>query len=324
MEFFKDILSIDSTSGKERDLAQWLLSQIKAEKVESFELPDGSINLLFSWGEPKVVFCTHLDTVPPYIPPIFEGNMVKGRGACDAKGQIYAMYLACCRLEQSGKSNFGLLLLSGEECGSIGAKAFATTDFRAPYLVVGEPTDNCMVSAAKGTKAFELHFKGKAFHSGYPEFGQSAVDLFVNFMEKLRKYPFPEDALLGATTFNVGRLRSDNPQNVLSPALGCRLYFRTTFASDALVASYMEACAGEQLEVIPLGGDAPSKFFTLEGIPSKTVAFGSDAPQLGNFTHKMICGPGSIKVAHTDNECISLEEIEQAVDIYTKIYESCN
>ena len=283
---------------------------------------DGTVNVLLRWGEPRVVFCSHMDTVPPYLPPVFEADRVCGRGTCDAKGQFYAMYRACRRLAEAGRSGFALLILSGEETGSWGAKAFAKTDFRAPLLVVGEPTDNCMVSASKGTKRFNLTFRGKPFHSGYPEHGVSAVELFVDFMNGLRAAGFPEDPLLGATTWNVGKLVSDNPQNILSPELNCRLYFRTTFASDAAVTAWMRSQACDTLQVEEFGGDAPARYLTLPGFPQKTVAFGSDAPHLTNFRDKIICGPGSITVAHRDDEYLAFEDLEQAITNYVSIYES--
>ena len=324
MDLFRKMLEYDSTSGKEREFALMLASELECGELRSFEVGDGSLNLLLCWGEPRVVFCTHMDTVPPYLPPRFAEDRVLGRGSCDAKGQIYSMYKACRRLEAMGKDGFGLLLLSGEETGSYGAKAFAKTSFRAPYLVVGEPTDNCMVSASKGTKSFDLRFIGEAFHSGYPARGRSAVDMFVNFMNSLASAGFPEDEVLGATTWNVGQLHSDNPQNILSPLLSCRLYFRTGFASDAAVCAFMENARSQTLEVSARGGDAPLYYHTVPGIPTKTVSFGSDAPHLTNFTHRMICGPGSIEVAHRDDEHILLRDIDTAVDQYVKIYESCN
>ena len=322
MELFREILSFDSTSGRERELGEWLAAHLEAPSVETFEVGDGTLNVLLRWGEPRVVFCSHMDTVPPYLPPVFGADRVCGRGTCDAKGQFYAMYRACRRLAEAGRSGFALLILSGEETGSWGAKAFAKTDFRAPLLVVGEPTDNCMVSASKGTNRFNLTFRGKPFHSGYPEHGVSAVELFVDFMNGLRVAGFPEDPLLGATTWNVGKLVSDNPQNILSPELGCRLYFRTTFASDAAVTAWMRSQACDTLQVEEFGGDAPARYLTLPGFPQKTVAFGSDAPHLTNFRDKIICGPGSITVAHRDDEYLAFEDLEQAITNYVSIYES--
>ena len=323
MELFRQILSFDSTSGSERELGQWLAEHLEAPFVETFEVGDGTLNVLLRWSEtPRVVYCSHMDTVPPYIPPTFTDDRVLGRGTCDAKGQFYAMYRACQRLAAAGEKDFALLIVSGEETGSWGAKAFSKTDFTAPLLVVGEPTDNCMVSASKGTKRFDLTFTGKAFHSGYPEHGLSAVELFVDFMNALRAAGFPDDPVLGPTTWNVGHLVSDNPQNILSPELSCRLYFRTTFASDAAVEAWMRAQASDRLRVEEIGGDAPARYFTLPGFPTKPVAFGSDAPHLTGFAQKIICGPGTITVAHRDDEFLSLSDFQQAINNYVKIYES--
>ena len=344
---FNEMLAIDSTSGREGELADFLVGRLKTEhnEVKRFE---GVQNVMVSWGQPRVVFCTHLDTVPPYIAPEFGAGKVSGRGTCDAKGQIFAMWEACKALEAKGYEGFGLLLLVGEETGSYGAKAFREQHPGAEWVIVGEPTDNCMASAAKGTKSFEVTFTGKAFHSGYPQFGVSAVELFNDFVNALRSIRFPQDETLGETTWNIGKLSSDNPQNILSDRLTCRVYFRTTFESDEMVCNVMKNMAGEDaklrfgrprvqdgsdvvakdvapwqkaMSVKAFGGDCPSRFEVLEGFESKPVAFGSDAPQLTNFSRKILCGPGSILVAHRDDEHILMKDIETAVANYIRIFE---
>ena len=241
---------------------------------------------------------------------------------------MFAIVEACKRLAEEGKTDFGMLLLAGEETGSWGAKAFAKTDFKAEYLVVGEPTDNCMVSASKGTKSFDLKFTGEPFHSGYPQYGVSAVDLFVAFVNALKEKDFGMDPVLGETTWNIGLLHSDNPQNILSPELTCRLYFRTTFVSDEAVCQWMEEAPSVfpgltgNLAVTPRGGDTPARYWTVEGLPAKSVAFGSDAPHLKNFTHKAICGPGSITVAHRDDEQVLAADLATAVEQYIALYQA--
>ena len=429
-DFFIEMLQIDSTTGRERELADFLAQRMAGEgrRVEMFEVesmagdcPQGCgapVNLMVSWGEPKVVFCTHLDTVPPYIAPSVEtlenGDIVvRGRGSCDAKGQIFSMWEACLELERRGCTDFALLLLAGEETGSFGAKAFSSMmtctasdrvinrassdaavgpgicaskygkDDRPPMplravgaadwvinrassdatvgpgicaseygkddwvIIVGEPTDNCMATAAKGTKSFEVTFEGKAFHSGYPQYGCSAVEMFGDFLNALRSIVFPKDEILGDTTWNIGKLSSDNPQNILSDHLTCRVYFRTTFESDEMVCNVMKNMAGPDArlrfgrrrvqdgsdivakEVAPwqkamsvkaFGGDAPTMYETLDGFQTKPVAFGSDAPQLKCFDRKILCGPGSILVAHRPEEHIMLSDIETAVGNYVRMY----
>lgn len=334
LELFKDILSIDSTSGKEREMALWLHGHLEAPSKQLMEVGDGTLNLMLSWGEPRVVFCTHMDTVPPYIAPSFYDTEVRGRGSCDAKGQLFALYTACKELESEGADGFGLLILAGEETGSWGAKAFANTGFKAPFLIVGEPTENKMVSASKGTKSYDLRFVGEAFHSGYPEYGVSAVELFNDFYNKLKASDFGDDPELGKTTWNIGLLKSDNPQNILSPELSCRLYFRTTFVSDEKVVAFMEEISRSSqrltedtnrpmagnIEVVARGGDRPARYVVLQGFDSAPAAFGTDAPHLTNFGHKIICGPGTVRVAHRDDEHITLAELEEAVNLYKAMW----
>ena len=276
-------------------MALWLHDHLEAPSKQLMEVGDGTLNLLLSWpGVPsvpntgtqgaksaqngpsvpfhgteralQVVFCTHMDTVPPYIAPGFpeevsppgrddkdchsehplchserseESPAITGRGSCDAKGQIFAMYTACKQLEAEGQTGFGLFILAGEETGSWGAKAFSKTGFTAPFLVVGEPTENKMVSAAKGTLSYDLKFTGEPFHSGYPQYGTSAVELFSQFYNALKAVDWGSDPELGDTTWNVGLLSSPNPQNILSGELTCRLYFRTTFTSHEAVKRWM-------------------------------------------------------------------------------------
>ena len=323
-ELFLQMLQIDSTSGREGELVDFLAERLMTPSctVERFPVesmkgtcPEGCpppCNLLFSLGTPKVMFCTHLDTVPPYTVPLVQSDVFHGRGSVDAKGQIFSMYEACLELERRGHTDFGLLLLAGEEIGSFGAKAFNNIFSHNNVeddcvVIVGEPTDNCMASAAKGTKSFEVEFEGEAFHSGYPQYGRSAVLMFNDFVNALRSIVFPQDAILGETTWNIGKLHSDNPQNILSDRLTCRVYFRTTFESDVMVCNVMKNIAGPEaklrfgrpkaqdgsdmvakevadwqkcMKVTAFGGDSPTRFEVPEGFPSKPVSFGSDAPQL--------------------------------------------
>lgn len=423
-DFFIEMLGIDSTSGREREFADFLVERMAGpgRRIEIQEVgsmadacPEGCglpVNVLVAWGSPKVVFCSHLDTVPPYIPPVVSQEngvdvRVSGRGSCDAKGQIFSMWEACLELERRGYTDFGLLLLAGEETGSFGARTFSASpmitvtesdrapmplravaesdwvikqassdaatgpgicpgkygkDDRAPMpsravterdwvIIVGEPTNNNMASASKGTKSFEVTFKGEAFHSGYPQYGSSAVEMFGDFLNALRSIVFPTDEVLGETTWNIGKLVSDNPQNILSDRLTCRVYFRTTFASDEMVCNVMKNMAGpdarlrfgrrraqdgsdivakelaswqKSMSVKAFGGDTPTMYETLEDFPAKPVAFGSDAPQLKCFGRKILCGPGSILVAHRDEEHIDLKDIETAIGNYVRMYETIN
>ena len=142
-------------------------------------------------------------------------------------------------------------------------------------------------------------------------------------MNALRAVDFGVDPELGSTTWNIGRLASDNPQNVLSPELHCRLYFRTTFLSDDRVAAEVKRLAAEfGADVKEIGGDTPSRWFTIPGFEAAPASFGSDAPHLSNFEHRAICGPGSIRYAHRPDEQISLAELEGAAERYVAMFKA--
>ena len=343
LDFFLEILGIRSTSGTEAALAGFLADNLQGPgcEVHRHDVGDGTSNLLFDWsgtGAPPFVFCTHMDTVPPYIRPkvvcVKEGDtlpggavaaaddtMVMGRGSCDAKGQLISMYEACRTLAREGYSDFGLLLLSGEETGSKGAKAYTRDCPGGDFVLVGEPTDNCLISESKGTKAFTITLPGKPCHSGYPEKGVSAVERFVEFMNLLKIADFPKDRVLGDTTWNVGMLKSGNPRNILSPEITFDIYFRTTFATDDLVHNKLLGICGAGAVIRAFGGDSPMCFFSdVEGIPVKTASFGSDAPHLAGFRRKAVCGPGSILTAHTPDEHVLLSDLDKAVEQDIAIY----
>ena len=159
-------------------------------KVESFDVGDGTKNILVSWGSPKVVFCSHLDTVPPYISPKFSDDRVEGRGTCDAKGQIFAMWEACLELERRGCSDFALLLLAGEETGSFGAKAFS--EKAAAVGFDWESAADVWDKVNEEIREIEHEIKVENKDNLEAEFG----DLFFALINACRKYGIdPENAL---------------------------------------------------------------------------------------------------------------------------------
>jgi len=185
LNFLQDILRFDSTSGSENELARYIFSNYKPEGTES-ELQEtgyGRLNVLFKTGEPKVVFCSHLDTVPPYIAPTQDDKNIYGRGSCDAKGQIAYLFEVFKQLISEGHSNIGMLVVSGEEDGSQGAIAANKRLNKYEYIFIGEPTENKLIKASKGNLLVNLNFKGESCHSGYPDIGDSAFDRMMNFFK---------------------------------------------------------------------------------------------------------------------------------------------
>ena len=120
-----ELLSVESTSGQEQGavdaVARWLLA--RDWNVTLQEVEPGRSNVWATRRGGGVTLSTHLDTVPPYVPPRLEGGRLYGRGSSDAKGIAAAMMIAAQRLAEAGEERVDLLFVVGEENGSPGARA---------------------------------------------------------------------------------------------------------------------------------------------------------------------------------------------------------
>ena len=309
------IMNIDSTSGKEVELARFIADNFHAPgaTLEIQDVGDGTLNLFYKWGTPEIIFCTHLDTVPPYLEPKTENGRVYGRGACYAKGQIITAWNVCRELHGEGENNFGLLLVAGEETGSKGAKVANTLIKGCKYVIVGEPTENKLIKAGKGIQLYDVRIRGVSCHSGYPQLGDDAIERMRSFLDRLAVTDFPSDPGLGSTTYNIGQLSSGNSYNVLPDLVSFKIYFRTTHASYQLIETILKNISDEYTSVTKIREDKPFDYHYVEGFGIDTVAFGCDGPCLTGLGKCLLYGPGSIKVAHTEDEFINLSDIEKAI-----------
>lgn len=322
LDFLIKILEIDSTSGKEETIADFITKNFKPAKakLETQKISNGKKNIYFKWGKPRIIFCSHMDTVPPYIPPSLSKRIIHGRGSCDAKGQIAVMFETCNQLSDEGKINFGFLILAGEEVGSYGAIVANKLIKGCEFVIIGEPTGNKMIEAGKGNLFFEITIKGKSCHSGYPDNGDDAIERLRVFLNKLSETEFPMDDVLGDTTYNIGMLSSSNAHNVVSDLVKFNVFFRTTFASHDYVEKYLRVIIDKNTAIELIYGDAPIKFYTIEGFEKGIVSFGSDASELYNLGKPILYGPGSILTAHTENEHIKIKDIRNAVKDLKNIF----
>src|SRR5580765_4964678 len=106
-ELTKKLISIPSVTGSEREIAEFLSSYFASlgYRVERQDVTGDRFNVMAYAGEGRVMFCTHIDTVPPTAqmePAREDDDFLYGRGACDTKGIIAAMLEAGERLRRDG------------------------------------------------------------------------------------------------------------------------------------------------------------------------------------------------------------------------------
>jgi acetylornithine deacetylase len=315
------LVATDSTSGTETRLTSafgdalaargWALTRISA--------PDGRENLLATSGPgPYVTLSTHLDTVPPFIPPRRDGGRLFGRGSCDAKGIAAAMLCAAERRRAAGES-IALLFVVGEETTHDGAHAAnewaLAHAFPSMALVNGEPTESTLALGTKGAMRVVVRTDGEAAHSAYPHLGRSATAALVHLLAELDGLELPTDALLGNTTINIGRLAGGVADNVVAPSAEARLMARLVTEADDVWGLLSRWSAGRA--TLERGIEVPPvRLGTVPGYPTSVVAFATDIPALTAWGTPYLFGPGSIHVAHRDDEHVDIADLRRAVDSY--------
>ena len=316
----RQLIDIDSTTGREAEVGAALARYLRARGYSVLEQPlgGGRANVIAAIGEPRLVFSTHFDCVPPFFPSRVEGDVLYGRGACDAKGILAAQVAAAEALRAAGETRVGLVFVAGEERGSDGAGAANRIASASAFLVNGEPTDNRLAAATRGVARLKLISEGRAAHSGYPELGDSAIEKLVDVLRDLRAAPWPADDLLGTTHYTVGIISGGVAPNVIPAHAEAEIVFRTVGDHDVLK-SLLRSVVGTRAVVEPVLDVPPVRLRTQPGFETAVFAYTTDIPFLDRWGTPLLLGPGSIHVAHTDREHVQVAELEAAVALYARL-----
>jgi acetylornithine deacetylase len=322
IELTRQLVRLESPTGNEGPVVAFLAGALRklGYQVTLQPVSAGRDNI-YAWREaPEVVFTTHLDCVPPYLPLREDETWLHGRGTCDAKGLAAAMVGAAERLAAAGERRVGLLFVVGEENGSDGAMLARELGPKGRFLINGEPTENRLSIGQKGSLKVLLECEGRAAHSGYPELGRSAIDPLLDTLERLRRMPLAVDPMLGPSTLNVGVIEGGVAPNVIAPSARAELLFRLVGPSDELRQS-VRALASEGVYVT-FPTELPYFKNTVAppaGWDTTVVSYASDLPFHAAWGQGFQLGPGTIRVAHTSEERISKAELLAGMELYLKL-----
>ncbi len=318
--FTRQLVDIESITGNEGPVGDFLHGELLRRGFQTEKIPvEGArCNVFaFSCEQPTVVFSTHMDTVPPFIPSSEDATRVYGRGSCDAKGIIATQVEAAERLRQEG-IHVGLLFLVGEERDSLGAKVANRNPPGSKFLVNGEPTENRVAVASKGALRVEVIAAGRMAHSAYPELGESAIDKLLLALQRLRAMKLPAEEGIGPCTLNIGVIEGGRAPNVVPDKARAQLLYRLVGSSEQLkqdiVAAVGNLARVEFVLEIPF-----VRLRTVDSLPTMVAAFTTDIPALSAWGQPLLLGPGSIHVAHTDDEYVEKKQLHEAVALYCSI-----
>ena len=319
----RQLIDIPSLTGDEGSVAEFLATHLAAlgYNVELQPVAGGRFNVIATTAEsPRIVFSTHMDTVPPFIASSEDGEYIYGRGSCDAKGIIAAQIFAAEQVRRNGMNTVGLLFTVDEELSSLGAQSANKHPFarECQFLINGEPTDNRLATGTKGSLRLIITAEGRAAHSAYPEAGESAIEKLLGVLQDIRAIDWPSDSFFGDTTCNIGVLNGGTRPNVIPDHARAELQIRLATDIERIRPVVGKAVAG-RAHVEYASAHDPVRLFSVAGFDECVVRFTTDVPYLSNWGKALLLGPGSILDAHTEHERIAKHELQRAIDLYVTL-----
>jgi acetylornithine deacetylase/succinyl-diaminopimelate desuccinylase family protein len=302
----------------------------------------------------RILLAPHMDTVGgPEIPgtlftPALKEDRLYGRGACDTKGSVAAMFsalLAVAREQPPAATEIIFAGLVDEESGQAGSRQLAADRFQADLAIVGEPTRLKIVTAHKGVLWLRLVTTGKAAHGARPELGQNAVHTMARIVDLLEtsyaaRLRRRKHSLLGHPTVNVGAISGGTQPNIVPS--------RCTIAVDRrTIPGESDAAVCKQIRTLLKAGGLSAKFESLQGGPCHPLETSPGLPLVAQFMSvacqrspagvdffsdaailssggipSILFGPGDIAQAHTPNEWISIDSLQKAERLLTRFLRS--
>ena len=322
-ELTRQLIDIPSVTGEEPAVGQFISRYLEqlGYHVERQEVAVDRFNVIATTeAPPRIVFSTHMDTVPPFIVSSEDEEFIYGRGSCDAKGILAAQIFAAQRLRDEGVNDVGLLFTVDEELGSLGAQAANRHPVarECRYFINGEPTDSRLATGTKGSVRVIITTEGRAAHSAYPEAGESAIEKLLDILDDIRACEWPENSFFGTTTCNIGVLNGGTRPNVIADKARAELQIRLGIDIEH-VKRVLDDAVGTRGSLEYASAHNPVRLFSVPGFEECVVRFTTDVPYLSAWGRPLLLGPGSILDAHTDHERISKRDLAQAVDLYLRL-----
>ena len=384
--FLSDLIRIPSLSGQEQAAVNCAAERFRqvaeVEPVplsnslredEDYSSPvrgieyEGRSNLRLrvpgSGGGRSLLLNTHLDVVPAsqnhaeaFTPRTIDGRM-HGRGACDAKGQVAAIYAALSalqRLRVKLKGDVLVHLVVEEEVGGNGTLAMVRKGESADGCIVMEPTDLRILSSVRGAVWFRLICHGRPGHSGQAGQTVSALKMAIRGIEILEQYhawllaasrgiplfdPFPNPMPITFGKLNAGDWPSTAPARATVEGVLGLLPNKTRFqvmeemrqalleSGDSWLRDHFELEFMYRHDAHVLDPQHPlvrhlsascRDFESTGEVSAMTASCDSWFYNNQLKVPTVVFGPGSLRYAHTNEEQIGLAEIGEAAAILVR------
>ncbi len=320
--------------------------------IDQFDVEKVSLVAKKGAGTGGLGLFSHSDTVPgdagwdPFTPTLEDGRLV-GRGSADMKGPLAASIAAGCRVNAADLNRpLVIAVTADEERGHTGAhdiviRSQTLTGGWPQYCIVCEPSQLQPVYAHKGGAGITVTAHGVAAHTSTDK-GVSANFIIAPFLAEMAELAQTfrteerfRNTLFDPPTngFNLVISDGDTAANVTAARTVVRMGIRAMpdACFDEAVQMVLERAEAHGLDVVhrkggPFFADADGPLAQAAcratGAPhAVTVPYGTEASCYQTYMDALVLGPGNIDQAHTVGEWIAVEQLHEAVEVYTRLIE---
>jgi len=324
------LIEVYTPPGSEPKLHSTLFELTRKLGFEDAYVDDiGNFFASYGKGATRILLASHLDTVPGKLEASFDGEIVKGRGAVDAKGPFLSFLLAASEAAESIRGvEIQVAGLVREELDGLGAKHLVEQGFKVDHVLIGEPTNLGVAIAYRGSITAEARVSARGGHSSAPYIGESALDKILDFIldvkEKFGGSSYDE-ITSAITTLNAGDWPGRLPEEARAHV---NIRFPRSYELDSVMRDLLNIAEkhGVQLKVIdstpPVEVGLNSKMVRAmirgclrNGLKPRLVkkTGTSDMNTLAELTNSIAAfGPGDSRLAHTRDEEISVDALIKA------------
>ncbi len=335
----QELVRIASVSTREREISVFVEETLKKLGMNVTRYGDNLVATLGT-GQPKLLLCGHLDTVPPYFPPSIRNGKLFGRGAADDKGGLAAIIDAIAHASQHTIN--GTLIVAfvvDEELQSRGARE-VIPHLDADFGVVCEPTNLAIMNGHKGRLTLNITTIGRSAHASRPELGDNAIIKMGHLLTSIEALTLPTHPILGSETLTVSSISSYAAPNVIPDrcTIGVDYRYVPPHTAKSVIRALRSQLSGHSIEFIEETPHFTPPFYLQEhviiellkesvqsvgGTPViATMDASTDAARFNEAgIPTVVFGPGGIDQAHTRDEWIDLNEFVCACAVFRELIE---
>ena len=333
------------------DIFEYLKQQLVGFEFTLTDSGNGCISLLAVQGNPDILFNFHIDTVPvakgwqrdPFSLSI-EENKVFGLGACDIKGASACMLAAVASAVENKKhsSDIALLFSSDEEAGSsVAVKKFLKTEHGFSKVIISEPTLTKAVSGHRGIQTAIANFKGTPGHASEKRALQdNAIHKATRWLTKSLDWVENQQSIshlnLNGLPFNTGTIKGGIKANMIAADCEIKFGFRPLPGQNSTRMLEQLSKLSADVEINPgfYGPTLPAQNQNFEDAinnandlidecqlsKGSAVNFWTEASLFSEAgLTAIVFGPGDIAQAHTADEWVEIEQLEEVYGHYCQI-----